>query len=135
MTGSWLAVYCLFATKMKVSTRLSKCGPVLVLLLLSACTSDEAARYYGDEKYPPKKPEDVELLTTAPKRPHKVIADFQARGVSPKTMRAKAAEIGADAVIVTTFGGYRNKADEWAGSDSESTSYSRIAATAIKYTK
>jgi hypothetical protein len=119
---------------MQTSGGVTTCGPALVLLLVAACASDEAARYYGEEKYAPKQPEDVELLTASPKRPHKVIADFQARGASPKTMRAKAAAIGADAVIITTFGGYRSKADEWASSDSESTSYSRIAATAIKYT-
>ena len=62
-----------------------------------------------------------------------VIADFQARGADDDYMRKKAAAIGADAVIVSYLGGYRDRGDEWAGQDSQSQSYSRVTGTAIKY--
>ena len=68
-----------------------------------------------------------------PSRPYEVIADFQARGASIEYMRKKAAEIGADAVIVGTYGGYRSKSDDWANHDKYSNTYSRITGTAIRY--
>jgi len=102
-------------------------------LLLSGCASDEAARYYADQKYPARPVKEVEVLYAAPNRPHEVIADFQARNASAETMRKKAAAIGADAVIISILGGYRSTSEEWAGEDRHSTSYSRIAATAIRY--
>jgi hypothetical protein len=48
-------------------------------------------------------------------------------------MRQKAADIGADAVIVSTLGGYRSQNAEWASDDTYGNFYSRITATAIKY--
>lgn len=102
-------------------------------LFLSGCASDEAARYYATERYPARPAKEVEVLHAAPTRPHQVIADFQARNASVEAMRKKAAEIGADAVIVTILGGYRSTSEEWAGEDRYSTSYSRITATAIRY--
>jgi hypothetical protein len=100
---------------------------------LVACVSDQAHRYYAAERYPQRTIEEVELLFKAPARPYDVIADFQARGASPKYMRKKAAEIGADAVIVGMYGGYRAISDEWAGEDRQADTYTRITGTAIRY--
>jgi uncharacterized protein YbjQ (UPF0145 family) len=52
---------------------------------------------------------------------------------TPEDMRRKAAQIGADAVIVSTLGGLYAIGEEWAGSDSHGHTYSRITGTAIKY--
>lgn len=108
---------------------------IVVAVFSGGCVSDQAARYYVAERYPAKEPSDVEVLWGEPPRSYVVIADFQARGASPEYMRREAAEIGADAVIVGTFGGYRDGSDEWAGEDSQARSYSRIVGTAIKYTE
>ena len=105
----------------------------VVLCFATGCVSDQAHRYYADERYPPRAVDEVELLYEAPAQPHVVIADFQARGASLKYMRKKAAEIGADAVIVGMYGGYRSKSDEWASEDKHSNTYSRITGTAIRY--
>ena len=58
-------------------------------------------------------------------------ADFQSRGERPEAVRKKAADIGADAVIIAILGGYY--AGEWAGSDKQANTYTRITGTAIKY--
>jgi hypothetical protein len=104
---------------------------VLLSTLMTACASDVANRYYGTVRYPPKRPAEVELLRRAPTRDYVVIADFQSRGESPEDLRKKAAEIGADAVIVSILGGYYSVNEEWAGS--EGNTYSRITGTAIRY--
>lgn len=117
-----------------ITTRL--CFALLLFLMLwlfCSCAYDVANRYYGKTKYPAKKSNEVELLSTPPNRPYEVIADFQSRGESPEDMRHKAADVGADAVIVSILGGYVSRGDEWAGSDSYSHTYSRIAGTAIMY--
>ena len=44
-----------------------------------------------------------------------MIADFQSRGESPEAVRKKAADIGADAVIISILGGYYSRSEEWAG--------------------
>ena len=103
------------------------------IYLLTSCVHDVASRYYGKTTYPPKEPSAVEILWKSPARPYEVIADFQSRGETPEDMRCKAAKIGADAVIVSTLGGYRARGEEWAGSDSYSNTYTRITGTAIKY--
>jgi hypothetical protein len=103
------------------------------LAFAAGCASDVANRYYASEQYPPKDPSQVELLSKPPNRPYVLLADFQSRGESPEDMRKKAAQIGADAVIVVTLGGYHSSSDQWAGHDSQSTSYSRITASAIRY--
>jgi hypothetical protein len=105
----------------------------LTLCLFSSCASDVASRYYGATRYPPKQVNEVQLLRESPARPYEVIADFQSRGETPEDMRRRAAQIGADGVIVSTLGGYRAKGEEWAGSDSNSGTYTRITGTAIKY--
>lgn len=69
----------------------------------------------------------------APTKPYTVIADLQARGATVDYMRKEAARIGADAVIVGTYGGYRSYHDEWAGKDKHSDTYTRITGTAIRY--
>jgi hypothetical protein len=101
--------------------------------MLVACATDVANRYYGTVKYPPKDPSEVELLWRRPPRDFVVIADFQSRGESPEAIRRKAADIGADAVIIAILGGYYSKSEEWAGSDRYADTYSRITGTAIKY--
>lgn len=105
----------------------------ILAVLGTGCVSDEAHRYYAKERFEPKAPKDVEVLHWAPERPYDVVADFQARGADDEYMQKKAAEIGADAVIVGTFGGQRAKKDEWAGEDSRARTYSRITGTAIRY--
>jgi len=113
---------------------------VIVMLLLCGigCISDEANRCYLNEKLPPKQVSEVQILYEAPQRPYTVIADFQASNgflfaVSPKHMQKRAAEVGADAVIVVPVGGYYSRDEVWAGKDRHSNSYSRLIGTAIKY--
>jgi hypothetical protein len=106
---------------------------IVLALLINGCVSDQAHRYYGADRFPAKPIEQVEVLYDIPTRPHDIIADFQARGASVKYMRKKAAEIGADAVIVGCYGGYRAKGDEWASKDTYAKSYSRITGTALVY--
>jgi hypothetical protein len=101
------------------------------LLLAAGCATDVANRYYADRKYPPKPTEEVAILSAAPSRPYDVIADFQSRGDSPESLRRKAAQIGADAVIVSNVGGAVPFANEWAD---QPTYYSaHIVGTAIRY--
>lgn len=106
---------------------------VITTSLVFGCASDEAARYYAKEKYPAVEADKVVVLSAPPSGPHEVLADFQARGASVQYMRKKAALIGADAVVITVLGGYAALNQEWASDDSYAKSYSRIAATAIKY--
>lgn len=105
----------------------------IVILAVAGCASDSASRYYGEERYAAVDPSGVEILQSSPDRPHVVIADFQARGVGAEFMRKQAAQIGADAIIVSYLGGLRDKNDQWAGQDSQGGSYSRVTGTAIKY--
>jgi len=100
--------------------------------LITGCAIDVANRYYGNEKYAEKLPQDVELLWKSPNREFIVIADFQSRRESPEDIRAKAAKIGSDAVIISLLGGLAFR-EEWASTDRQKESYSRITGTAIKY--
>ena len=104
-----------------------------LISFLGSCATDEANRYYSPVRYPEKAPSEVAILTSRPNRDFIVIADFQSRGENAKAMQKKAAKIGADAVIVVALGGYYDLNDKWANSDSQRDSFSRIAATAIKY--
>jgi hypothetical protein len=106
----------------------------LVALLFCSCAQDVANRYYSAQRYPERDPRSVDLLFHAPSRRFTVIADLQSRGESPSGMRKRAAQIGADAVIVTPLGGFYKRADEWATADSMSDTYSRLVGSAIKYT-
>lgn len=115
----------------KVSITLGVCGCVVTCM---GCAYDVANRYYLSEKLSPKPPELVTVLKEAPDRPYEVIADFQARRESVDGMRERAAEVGADAVLVTQFGGWYTSREEWAGEDRYLDSGSRITATAIRFT-
>jgi hypothetical protein len=106
---------------------------VLAALCLCGCATDVANRYYAPVKYPPKDPSQVQILRAAPSRPYEVIADFQSRGESPKSVAKKAAKIGADAVIIATLGGYYEVGTQWASQDNQSHTYTRIVGTAIRY--
>jgi hypothetical protein len=109
-------------------------GLVLLLCpLLAACATDVANRYYGTARYAPRDTTEVELLWQRPTKDFVVIADFQSRGESPEAIRRKAADIGADAVIVSILGGYYSRGEQWAANDKHADTYSRITGTAIKY--
>lgn len=113
--------------------RVGLCLSVFAGAVLSGCvSSDQASRYYGQQRFPPRETDSVEVLRSPPAQSYDILADFQSRGESPRDMQRKAAEIGADAVIVVLGGGYRSRGDEWAGESSVGT-YSRIMGTAIRY--
>ena len=77
--------------------------------------------------------DQVEVLHEEPQQPYIVIADFQAKGASIKHMRKRAAEIGADAVIIVHAGGWYSRSEIWADKDKQSNSYNRLIGTAIQY--
>jgi len=104
-----------------------------MLLMVSACAQDVANRYYSSHRYPPKNVDQVQILYRAPQRPFQVIADFQSRNEGPEAMRKRAAAIGADAVIVTPAGGLYDRREQWASSDANANTYTRLIASAIKY--
>lgn len=112
---------------MKIATLLM----AIISAVLVACATDVANRYYLSEHYPSRPVNNVQLLKKAPSRSYIVMADFQSRGETPSDMQAKAAEIGADAVIVVLLGG---EAEGKAWANSESSTYTHIVGTAIKYT-
>lgn len=101
--------------------------------MLGSCATDVANRYYASRTYPPKVVADVDVLSETPKRPYEVIADFQSRWDSVDALRAKAAGIGADAVIIVQPGGYYRTDQQWAGRDPYAGSAARICGTAIIY--
>lgn len=106
---------------------------VVVALTAWACASDEANRYYSDRKHSPRPAATVQILTQEPARPYEVIADFQSRGESAKSLQAKAAKIGADAIIVTYLGGRYGPSEKWSQQTSGTDMYTRIVGTAIRY--
>ena len=108
-------------------------GISVFLLCEIGCVSDEANRYYLKETLPAKNINDVEILREKPQRPYIVVADFQAKNASFEYMRKRAAEIGADAVIIVPLGGWYSRDEVWAGKDTHSNSYNRLVGTAIKY--
>lgn len=103
------------------------------VLPLAGCATDVANRYYSATNYPSKDPVKVQVLRQEPSRPYRVIADFQSRWDTPDSVRAKAAKIGADAVIIVQPGGYYRTDQQWVGHDSCAGSSSRICGTAIVY--
>jgi len=107
---------------------------LLIWMALAGCAHDQANRYYGSQKYLPVSVDEVELLRSKPNRPFEVIADFQSRNESPKSIKRKAADIGAHAVIVTKLGGDYLTTDQWADQDTMRQTYTRIVGTAIRYT-
>ena len=92
-----------------------------------------ASRYYANQQYAPKPVEQVEVLRGRPSKPFDVIADFQSRGESHDAMRKRAAQIGADAIIITHLGGYASLSTQWAGDDPYAHYYSHLVGTVIKY--
>lgn len=106
---------------------------LFISFFLTGCVAGEANRYYLKEKLPVKNIKEVEVLWESPKRPYIVIADLQASQATVKYMQKRAAEIGADAVIVTITGGWYSRDEVWAGEDRYSDSYTGIIGTAIKY--
>ena len=83
-----------------------------------------------------KNKEDVLILDSKPTKPFVIIADFQSRGETPSDLQAKAAKIGADAVIVSQVGGYYSLEEEWASKDRyKGEFHDHILGTAIKFTE
>lgn len=94
-------------------------------LALQGCVSDY--------KLAPKDPAQVEVLNGRPLRDYFVVADFQTGGASERSLRRSAAEIGADAVIISNFGSnYSTKATA-PGKDPYASPGGRVLGTAIKY--
>lgn len=117
-------------------TRSEFVGFILICLLACAsCAHDIADRYYVSA-LPPRDPSSVEVLYVRPSRKFVVVADFQARQADEDFMRDKAAEAGADAVIVSRVGGLRAPGESRADQDSMSGyrgGVGHIVGTAIKY--
>lgn len=108
---------------------------VFTILLCTGCVTDVANRYYLAEKFPPKNEAQIEVLASNPTRPYVVMADFQSRGDSVESIRRKAAQIGADAVIVSKLGGSYDMREQWAGEDRRAgKGGSRVVGTAVRYT-
>ena len=104
----------------------------LCLCFSNACKMpvyDEGNRYYLKEKLPPKTVGQVEVFhNEEPKRKYTIIADLQGKRHTVDSLRERAAEIGADAVIITKTGGYIGSGDtKWAGKDTGKTNFSGTA--------
>ena len=109
---------------------------VLAIFVLAGCASDQAARYFADEHYPPRPDDQVQVLDAAPPQPYTLLAELQARDMPTSDMRHWAAKLGADAIIVTRLGGQKARSDVWASEDTQgTTAASRVAGIAIKYSK
>lgn len=105
-----------------------------VAAALSGCVTDQAYRtYVARGTYPAKSPSQVTVLYTKPVRDFIVIADLQARGNAVSDFREAAADLGADAVIISRLGGNVGNTT-WAEGNDGAT-YSRIVGTAIKYSQ
>lgn len=121
---------------MVIRKKLTIAITLMIAAFLTACASDVANRYYMDEVYPAKNVDEVVILQAKPDRPFVVIADFQSRGESAGDLRRKAAEIGADAVIVVEVGGSYSRGEEWAHTDKyKDRDHSHILGTAIRFIK
>ena len=102
-------------------------------LFLTGCVTGEANRMYSTVKLPAKGIDEVEVLRISPTRPYTVIADLQASRATVKHLRKRAAEVGADAVIVTPTGGSYSYNEVWAGKDRYSNTATGFIGTAIQY--
>lgn len=107
----------------------------VAILSLAGCRTDVANRYYGSVRYPAKDPSQVALLSDRPKGDFVVLADFQSVGESPEDIREKAAQIGADAVIVNRVGGDYHFDEDWADQDKAAGVWRRVVGTAIIFKK
>ena len=96
-----------------------QCG--VGFIFLCSFASDVANRYSGSLRYPARDCNEGEALVENSDKPFEIIADFRARGASPKNMRKHATKIDADAVTIQTLGG-RLIWTSTAGEDSESKS-------------
>lgn len=106
--------------------------PIVLFCLIfsNACSVyDEGNRYYLKEKLPPKNVEQVEVFhDKEPERKYTIIADLQGKSHTVKSLRTRAAEIGADAIIISKSGGYIGSQDtKWAGKDTGRTNFSGTA--------
>ena len=112
-------------------------GVLTVCLLFSSllvgCASDQASRYYLNERLASRPVDQVTILRSPPSRPYEVIADFQSRGETAQDMQKHAPEVGADAVVVVIAGGARGLNEQWADRDAYAHTYTRIMGTAIRY--
>ena len=106
---------------------------LVIVIMVSGCAVGEANRYYLKDRFPAKDIKEVEVLKDKPSRPFDVMADLQASNVTYKYMQTRAAEIGADAVIVTCTGGWYSRSEVWADKDKYSNSCTGLIGTAIKY--
>ena len=119
-----------------VCARMKFIALIIYGLSLVGCATDIANRYYASEQYSPKNKAEVLILDSKPTRSFIVIADFQSRGETPSDLQAKAAKIGADAVIVSHVGGVYSRSEEWASKDRyQGEFHDHILGTAIKFTE
>ncbi len=82
------------------------------LPLLAGCQSvwTSHIQYLGIKNYPPSNPADIQILTTAPTRPHIRLGEVRAEPVKESISAAKieaalqkaAAPLGADAVVIVS---------------------------------
>ena len=89
-----------------LSSVISSLSLFLILLLFLGCASTGVVLLDDTIKYTPS--ENVEILIEKPKRPYKVIAKLETKGIKGtshttilESMRQKAKSIGADAIIPT----------------------------------
>ena len=109
---------------------------VSMTIVASCAATDVANRYYADERYSAVPSQQVRLLTKPPLEPYTVIAEFQSRREAPRSVREKAAAIGADAVIITLYGGQHSLDSEWASDERNmAKTFTRIVGIAIKMDK
>jgi uncharacterized protein YbjQ (UPF0145 family) len=105
---------------------------ITATIAMVGCVSDQAYRAYVSEgTYPAKNAESVAILYQRPVEQFEVIADLQARGNAIEAFRKEAGKLGADAIIISHFGGTIADAT-YAGGDKGQT-FTRIVGTAIKY--
>lgn len=102
--------------------------------MFAGCATDQAHRYYLDKKLAPKPVNQVEILWAPPANRYILIADYQSRGERPADMQKRAADDGADAVIVTLIGGFVSLSKENLEPD-RFQQFSRITGSAIVYEK
>ncbi len=115
---------------------LQKClmiGLVFFIVFQVGCVHDEANRYYLKEQLPAKNIDEVVILNEEPPEPYIIIADLQVNNATFKYMQKRAAEIGADAVIIVPAGGWYSREEVWADRDRHSGTFTRLIGTAIKY--
>jgi hypothetical protein len=118
-------------------------GLCTLLLVFNGCTTTRVVMFYESDKYPPTK--SVDILSAAPDKPCKAIAILETTGPSNaslpdllESMRQKAKDIGADAIIPTQDASQRQVRGRlyvpWLGEDSSvSGVVPKIRGVAIKY--